>query len=141
IRIIGAFLFSLIAAYLLEFVWSYYLFTGAAKLQRNMREDMMEHFLNMRSIFFEKFRVGDLMARSTQDIRAISDTAGYGMMVLMNATLFLTTIIGMMGFSVSWRLTLFSLLPLGFLAYAFDKLGNELEIRFDTSQKAFSSLN
>lgn len=141
IKIIGAFLFSLIAAYLLEFVWSYYLFTGAAKLQRNMREDMMEHFLNMRSIFFEKFRVGDLMARSTQDIRAISDTAGYGMMVLMNATLFLTTIIGMMGFSVSWRLTLFSLLPLGFLAYAFDKLGNELEIRFNISQKSFSSLN
>ncbi|UJF16169.1 hypothetical protein LZ578_03275 [Jeotgalibaca sp. MA1X17-3] len=28
------FLVSLIVAYLLEFVWSYYLFTGAAKLQK-----------------------------------------------------------------------------------------------------------
>ena len=140
-RIAGAFLFSLIAAYLLEFVWSYYLFTGAAKLQRNMRESMMGHFLDMRSVFFEKFRVGDLMARSTQDIRSIADTAGYGMMVLMNATLFLTTIISMMGFSVSWRLTFFSLLPLIILAYAFDKLGNEVEKRFSVSQKSFSELN
>lgn len=141
IRIVGAFLFSLIASYIFEFIWSYYLFTGAAKLQRNMRDNLMAHFLNMRSIFFEKYRVGDLMARSTQDVRAIADTAGYGMMVLMNATLFLTTIIAMMGISVSWRLTIFSLLPLTLLAYAFDKLGNEVEQRFNIAQESFSSLN
>ena len=140
-RIISIFLFSLIAAYIFEFIWSYYLFTGAAKLQRNMRDNLMAHFLNMRSIFFERFRVGDLMARSTQDVRAIADTAGYGMMVLMNATLFLTTIIGMMGISVSWRLTFFTLLPLVLLAYAFDKLGNEVEKRFSIAQESFSSLN
>src|SRR5690625_353193 len=141
IRIVGVFLFSLIASYIFEFIWSYYLFTGAAKLQRNMRDNLMAHFLNMRSIFFEKYRVGDLMARSTQDVRAIADTAGYGMMVLMNATLFLTTIIGMMGISVSCRLTLFSLLPLSLLAYVFDKLGNEVEQRFSVAQESFSSLN
>ena len=87
------FLISLLAAYLLEFIWSYYLFTGAAKLQRGMRKKMMDHFLKMRATFYEKFRTGDLMARSTQDIRSIADTAGYGMMVLMNATLFLTVIV------------------------------------------------
>src|SRR5699024_5540394 len=76
-----------------------------------------------------------------QDVRAIADTAGYGMMVLMNATLFLTTIVGMMGFSVSWRLTIFSLFPLIILAYTFDKLGNELEKRFSIAQESFSSLN
>src|SRR5699024_11998993 len=64
-----------------------------------------------------------------------------GMMVLMNATLFLTTIVGMMGFSVSWRLTIFSLFPLIILAYTFDKLGNELEKRFSIAQESFSSLN
>src|SRR5690625_3420116 len=93
-RLVGAFLFSLIAAYILEFIWSYYLFTGAAKLQRNMRDNLMAHFLNMRSIFFEKYRVGDLMARATQDVRAIADTAGYGRMVLMNGNLFVPTSIG-----------------------------------------------
>ena len=137
----GAFLFSLIAAYLLEFTWSYYLFTGSAKLQRDMRKNLMAHFLKMRASFYEKFRVGDLMARATQDIRSISDTAGYGMMVLMNATLFLVTIVTMMGASVSWRLALFSLFPLLFLAYTFGKVGNIVEKRYTIAQDAFSSLN
>lgn len=135
------FLISLIAAYLLEFIWSYYLFTGAAKLQKGMRKKMMEHFLKMRATFYEKFRTGDLMARSTQDIRSIADTAGYGMMVLMNATLFLTVIILMMGISVSWKLTLFSLLPLTLLAYFFGKVGRAVEKRYSIAQKSFSSLN
>ncbi len=135
------FIVSLVAAYILEFTWSYYLFTGAAKLQRGMRKTMMDHFLKMRATFYEKFRVGDLMARATQDIRAISDTAGYGMMVLMNATLFLTVIVIMMGTSVSWSLTFFSFLPLIFLAYAFGKVGDAVEKRYTISQDAFSDLN
>ncbi len=141
IQIGGAYLFSLITAYLLDFVWSYYLFTGAAKLQRNTRANLMNHFLSMRAPFFERYRVGDLMARSTQDVRAMADTAGYGMMVLMNASIYLTTIIGMMGVSISWNLTIFSLLPLMILAYAFDKLGNEVEERFSIAQESFSELN
>lgn len=136
-----AFLISLIAAYILEFIWSYYLFTGAAKLQKGMRKRMMDHFLKMRATFYEKFRTGDLMARSTQDIRSIADTAGYGMMVLMNATLFLSVIVLMMGVSVSWKLTLSSLLPLIFLAYFFEKVGNAVETRYSIAQKSFSSLN
>lgn len=141
LQVVGVFILSIIAAYVFEYMWSYYLFTGAAKLQRNLRGELMSHFLKMRSIFYEKFRVGDLMARSTQDVRAIAETAGYGIMVLMNATLFLTTIISMMGLTVSWRLTIVSLLPLFILAYAFDKLGNELEVRFKDAQDSFSDLN
>lgn len=140
-QLTAVFIVSLLAAYFLEFTWSYYLFTGAAKLQRNMREQLMDHFLQMRAVFYEKFRVGDLMARSTQDLRSISNTAGFGMMVLMNATLFLTTIVTMMGVTVSWRLTLFTLLPLGILAYVFGKIGDLVEKRYAISQKAFSELN
>lgn len=135
------FLASLVLAYILEIIWTYFLFTGAAKLQRVMRKRMMGHFLRMRSTFYEKFRTGDLLARSTQDIRSISETAGYGMMVLMNATLFLTAIVLMMGLTVSWQLTLFTLLPMVFLAYFFGKAGNEVDKRYTVYQKAFSGLN
>lgn len=142
LRLFGLlFLISLIGAYILEFIWSYYLFTGAAKLQAQMRSKLMDHFLKMRASFYEKFRTGDLMARATQDVRSIADTAGYGMMVLMNATLFLAVIVLMMGLSVSWKLTFFSLLPLTILAYLFGKLGNIVEKRYTAAQDAFSSLN
>ena len=52
-QLTALFIFSLVAAYLLEFIWSYYLFTGSAKLQRNMREQLMNHFLQKRSVFYK----------------------------------------------------------------------------------------
>lgn len=140
-RIIVVFVVSLVASYALELLWSYLLFTGSARLQRNVRTGLMNHFLNMRSVFYEKFRVGDLMARSTQDVRSIAETAGYGMMVLMDSTLFLVIIISMMSVTISWQLTLFSLVPLMILAYVFGKVGDIVEKRYTVSQDAFSDLN
>lgn len=140
-RLMLIFVVSVIASYVLEFIWSYYLFSGAARLQRNMREQLMDYFLNRRSIFYEKFRVGDLMARSTQDIRSIAETAGFGMMILMDSTIFLVVIVTMMSTTVSWTLTLYSMLPLAILAYVFGKVGNLVEKRYTISQDAFSSLN
>lgn len=135
------FIVSIIASYLLEFIWSYYLFTGAANLQRKIRRELMSHFLKMRSVFYEKFRVGDLMARSTQDVRSLAETAGYGMMILMDSSMFLVILITMMSITVSWQLTLLTLLPLIILAYIFGKAGNLVEKRYRISQDAFSSLN
>ncbi len=98
-RLVTIFIVSTIGSYLFEFIWSYFLFTGAAHLQRNLRKDLMAHFLNRRAIFYEKFRVGDLMARSTQDVRSIAQTDGFGMMILMDSTIFLITIVLVMGFT------------------------------------------
>lgn len=140
-QILWIFMISIIAAYLLELLWSYLLFTGAAKLQKKIRSDLMNHFLAMRSVFYEKFRVGDLMARSTQDVRSIAETAGYGMMVLMDSTLFLVIIVTMMSLTISWQLTLFSLFPLLILGYIFGKVGDLVEKRYTVSQEEFSSLN
>ena len=140
-RLVTIFIVSTIGSYLFEFIWSYFLFTGAAHLQRNLRKDLMDHFLKRRAIFYEKFRVGDIMARSTQDVRSIAQTAGFGMMILMDSTIFLITIVLVMGFTVSWSLTFFSMLPLIILAYLFGKVGNMVEKRYSISQEAFSSLN
>lgn len=140
-RSISLFIVSVFASYILEFIWSYYLFSGSAKLQRNIRMDLMDHFLKMRSVFYEKFRVGDLMARATQDVRSIAETAGYGMMVLMDSTMYLVIIVAMMSVTISWRLTLFSLLPMFALSYLFGKAGDLVEKRYTISQDAFSSMN
>ncbi len=135
------FVLSVIGSYLLEFTWSYYIFTGAAQLQRRMRKELMDSFLERRAIFYEKFRVGDLLARSTQDVRSIAETAGFGMMILMDSSIFLLIIVTVMSVTISWRLTLFSMLPLVILTYAFGKVGNLVEKRYTISQEAFSSLN
>src|SRR5690606_24821073 len=108
---VGVLAISMVLAYLINFVWQYQLFGGAYVIERQLRSSLMGHFLKMTPTFFEKNRTGDLMARATNDLRAISETAGFGILTLVDSTLYMATIIVAMGFLVSWELTLFALIP------------------------------
>lgn len=136
-----SFIALIILTYLLDFSWVYGLFSGAYKLQNQMRSKMMRHLLRMRAPYFEKFRTGDLMARGTQDIRSLADTAGYGMEVLMTSTVYLSILIAMMGVSVSWALTAATILPMLPMVIVFRKKGAEIDERYETAQKSFSKVN
>src|SRR5699024_1031886 len=85
IAIIGGSVALLVSHYVLGFLWDYMLFGGAAILERWMRSKMMDHFLQMAPPFFSKYRTGDLMARSTNDLKAISMTAGFGILTLVDS--------------------------------------------------------
>lgn len=135
------FLILILLTYALDYVWGYGLFSGAYKLQKEMRQKLMRHFLRMRAPYFEKFRTGDLMARGTQDIRSVAETTGYGMMVLMSATGFSLTIILMMGITVSWPLTLVTITPMIPLMFIVRTQGAKVDDAYEISQKAFSTVN
>lgn len=136
-----AFSVLIILTYLLDFSWVYGLFSGAYKLQKQMRSKMMRHLLRMRAPYFERFRTGDLMTRGTQDIRALAETAGYGMEVLMTSTVYLGVLVTMMGITVNWALTIATILPLLPMIYVFRKKGAEIDERYETAQKSFSKVN
>lgn len=136
-----AFAALIIITYLLDFSWVFGLFSGAYKLQKQMRSKMMRHLLRMRAPYFEQFRTGDLMARGTQDIRALADTAGYGMEVLMTSTVYLGVLIVMMGVSVSWTLTAATILPLIPIILVFRIMGAQIDEQFEVSQQSFSKVN
>lgn len=132
---------AMILAYLINFVWQYQLFGGAYVIERQLRSSLMGHFLKMTPTFFEKNRTGDLMARSTNDLRAISETAGFGILTLVDSTLYMGTIIIAMGFLVSWELTLLALIPLPVLAIVVQILGRKIHERYTLAQDAFGDMN
>lgn len=138
---IAALAVAMVLAYLINFVWQYQLFGGAYVIERQLRSSLMGHFLKMTPTFYEKNRTGDLMARATNDLRAISETAGFGILTLVDSTLFMGTIIIAMGFLVSWELTLFALIPLPILAIVVQVLGKKIHIRYTEAQDAFGEVN
>ncbi|MBD7985843.1 ABC transporter ATP-binding protein [Sporosarcina sp. Sa2YVA2] len=138
---IGAMLLIMGLAYLGNFVWQYQLFGGAYVIERQLRTRLMRHFLKMTPSFYEKNKTGDLMARSTNDLRAISETAGFGIMTLVDSTVYLGTLIITMGFLVSWKLTLAAIIPLPILAFILQYLGKKIHERYMTAQQAFGDLN
>ena len=135
------FIFSIIFSYGIEIFWGYQLFGGKNVLTRQLRKKLMHHFLKMRSVFYEKFRTGDLMARATNDLDAISEMAGYGIMIAMDSTAFFGVILLTMFLTVSWKLTLVCILPLPILGYTLKVLGDRVHVRYKESQDAFAEIN
>lgn len=135
------FIAIIIGGYLLNFVWQYRLFEGAIKLERLMRRKLMLQFLRMTPTFYEKNRTGDLMARATNDLNAVSLTAGFGIMTLVDSTIYMGAIICAMGFMISWKLTFFAMLPVPIMALLIQYLGKLVHERYMKAQDAFGELN
>ncbi|KAB2332090.1 ABC transporter ATP-binding protein [Cytobacillus depressus] len=131
----------IVGGYFLNFVWQYRLFEGAINLERIMRQKLMLQFLKMTPTFYERNRTGDLMARATNDLNAVSLTAGFGIMTLIDSTLFLGTIILAMGFMISWKLTFFAMLPVPIMAMLIQYFGKLVHERYMKAQDAFGELN
>lgn len=132
---------AMVLAYVINFIWQYQLFGGAYVIERQLRSSLMGHFLKMTPTFYEKNRTGDLMARSTNDLKAISETAGFGILTLVDSTLYMATIIVAMGVLVSWELTFLAILPLPILAIVVQLLGKKIHERYTLAQDAFGDMN
>lgn len=127
--------------YFVTYKWQYNLFGGAFIVEKSLRSKLMNHFLRMSPTFYEKNRTGDLMARATNDLRSVSVTAGFGILTLVDSTLYMLTILLMMGFLVSWKLTLASILPLPILAITMKILGDKIHHHYTIAQDAFGEMN
>lgn len=139
--LIVGYLILLLVHYAISFLWDYTLFGGAVILERWMRSKLMTHFMRMTPSFYNKHRTGDLMARSTNDLKAISQTAGFGVLTLVDSSIFMLMIIAVMGFTISWQLTLAALLPLPIMAVVMNKYGAAIHARFTEAQAAFGEMN
>ncbi|KIL39105.1 multidrug ABC transporter ATP-binding protein [Gordoniibacillus kamchatkensis] len=130
-----------VVGYAITIVWHYKLFGGAFVLERLLRNRLMRHFVRMTPTFYEKNRTGDLMARATNDLRAVSTTAGFGILTLIDSSLFMATILIVMVVLISWKLTLAALLPLPIMAVAMKIYGGRIHERFMAAQDAFGKMN
>ncbi|MFJ5765591.1 ABC transporter ATP-binding protein [Lysinibacillus sp. NPDC093210] len=131
----------IVGGYVLNFVWQFRLFEGAINLEKILRRNLMQHFLRMTPTFYEKNRTGDLMARATNDLNAVSLTAGFGIMTLIDSTIYMGCIIFAMGFMISWKLTIFAMLPVPIMAILIQYLGKIVHERYMKAQDAFGELN
>lgn len=139
--LISGYIVLIIVHYAISFLWDYTLFSGAAKLERLSRSRLMAHYLKMTPTFFGKFRTGDLMARSTNDLRSIQQTAGFGVLTLIDSSMFMIMIIAVMGFTINWLLTFAALIPLPIMAVVMSKYGGTIHKRFMEAQTAFGNMN
>lgn len=131
----------LVGVYVLAYFWHYQLFGGSFVVERMMRSRLMSHFLKMTPTFYERNRTGDLMARTTNDLKAVAQTAGFGILTFIDSTLWMATLLVTMTVFVSWKLTLASIIPLPIMAILVSLYGKRIHQRFMDAQNAFGHMN
>jgi ATP-binding cassette, subfamily B, multidrug efflux pump len=140
-KYIGMIVLMLLVIYWITYIWMHKLFGGSNLVERLLRSRFMNHLMTMTPAFFERNRTGDLMARATNDIRAVSATVGFGMLTLVDSTVYLTVVLFAMGFLVSWKLTLAAVIPLPLIAIAMVFYGKAIHDRYSLAQDAFGDMN
>ena len=59
-----------------RFGWRQYLFGPSRKVEFDISNDLFSHFLSLDKSWFHKQKIGDLMSRATNDLRAVRDFVG-----------------------------------------------------------------
>ncbi|RKN64911.1 ATP-binding cassette domain-containing protein [Paenibacillus ginsengarvi] len=127
--------------YVMVYVWITTLFGNSVLVEKLLRGKLLAHLTKMTSAFFQRNSTGQLMALATNDILAIGNTAGYGVMTLVNTLVGASVVIVTMIASISFKLMLAALVPLPFLAVVISKLGKKVRSRFMEAQASFGKMN
>jgi ATP-binding cassette subfamily B protein len=123
------------------YIWRQMIFGSSIILAKQLRNDLYRHFTLLSPNFYQKRRIGDLMAHATNDISAVQSAAGEGILTLVDSITMGAMVIVTMAVLVSWKLTIIALLPMPVMAALTMHYGSLLHKRFGVAQAAFSDLN
>jgi len=109
------------------------------KVEYDLRRDFYAHLVDQPQSFFQEHRVGDLMARATNDLAAVRQLAGPMIMYSLQTLLVVVIVLPLM-FMINWRLTLllFTTMPLVSLTVKF--FGQQVHVRFEKIQDFFAQI-
>ena len=79
-----------------RFLWRYFLFGSARKIEKELRDDMFAHLEKMSVDYFNENKTGDLMTRFTSDLNAIRMAIGMAVISAFDATVMTVMVIGQM---------------------------------------------
>ncbi len=110
------------------------------KIEYSIRTDFFAHLQNLDSSFFINTRTGSIMALMTNDLEAIRNFLGPGLMNLFNTIFVFVTTLTVM-FLIDIKLSLYSLIAIPILPFIVSKLSAMLYSRFKKSQEQYSVLS
>ncbi|MGD9561974.1 MAG: ABC transporter ATP-binding protein [Pyrinomonadaceae bacterium] len=108
-------------------------------IEFDMREAFYESVVNQPASFFYENRVGDLMARATNDLAAVRQIVGPMVLYSFQAVFALCIVLPIL-LSISVKLTLLLLIPMPLVSLTVKFLGGQIHKRFEKIQEFFASI-
>jgi ATP-binding cassette, subfamily B, multidrug efflux pump len=108
-------------------------------IEFDMRNDFLGHIQKLSLSYFQNTPTGDLMALATNDIGAVRNVLGPGIMYPTDTLMTFLMALTMMLYQ-DWELTLLALIPLPFVSVAMYRLGKIVHKKFEERQQKYSEL-
>ncbi len=115
------------------------LIRASRRIEYELRNDMFDHFARLPATVYRTRKVGDLMSRATNDLDAVRNFLGPGIMYFSNTIVTFVMAVTLMC-RIDVRLALFSLIPLPLLSFLVARLGGRLHHYYEQIQAAFAAL-
>ncbi|TMC46754.1 MAG: ABC transporter ATP-binding protein [Chloroflexi bacterium] len=118
----------------------YVMLDASRKAEYRMRNDLFAHLQKMHLAYFQHQRIGDLMARMTNDLTWVRQMMGPGIMQ-SSFTVMVFTFAVLSMISVSLKLTIIALILMPLASLTFWYIGRTVHERFERLQSQFGDLS
>ena len=109
-------------------------------IEFDLRNDLFRHLEKLSYSYYQRMRTGDIMARATNDLNAVRNLLGPGIMYTANTIVLSAFALAIM-ISISPKLTLYSYAPLPILSIVVQYFGRRIHERFERIQASFSDIS
>ena len=130
--------FSLVAG-VFTFLTRQTIIVVSRHVEFDIRNDFLAHIQKLPLAYFQTTPTGELMALATNDISAVRNALGPGIMYPTDTLMTFIMVLGVMLYA-DWQLTLLALIPLPFVSVAVYQLGKLVHKKFEERQAQYSAL-
>jgi ATP-binding cassette subfamily B protein len=120
--------------------WTRWILIGISRdAEYDLRNDLFRHLLRLSQRYYTEHRTGDLMSKLTNDLNAVRNMIGPGIMYSATTVVIGITTVGLM-IHLDWKLTLMALVPLPLVSLGVKFFGAKIHERFEKIQALYSEL-
>jgi ATP-binding cassette subfamily B protein len=123
-----------------QFYQTYYSNWIGQSVTIDLRSKLYNHIIDFKLKYFDKTAIGTLVTRCISDIETISQIFSQGLLNVLGELLKLIVVIAVM-FAISWKLTLYSLVPIPFLIVVLIVFKNAIKKAFQQVRTQVARLN
>ena len=110
------------------------------RIEYELRGNLFKHFEKLELDYFQHNKVGDLVARATNDLTAVRSLLGPGISNLMNTVVAFTVTVAFM-LTIDLQLTLYAASILPLITIVFIVVGRQIEHRYKSVQDQFGEVS
>jgi ATP-binding cassette, subfamily B, multidrug efflux pump len=123
-----------------RFLWRFFINGSSRRIEAKLRENLYSHLQKLSWDFYQKNKIGDIMARSISDLEAVRMSIGMGVVALFDFV-FMSTAILIIIFVQDARSALVSIIPLPLVSALILLFGNLVGKKFRVAREAYSKLS